>query len=78
MRLVPRRLMSGQHMQRHASELSLLAVLAVALELAAGTGLAYLAGFSNVRAVLGRFDWPWLTALFGALIISFAGYYCRL
>ena len=75
MRLVPRRLMSGQQMQRRASELSLLAVLAVALELAAGTGLAYLAGFSNVRAVLGRFDWPWLTALVGGLIISFAGYY---
>lgn len=75
MRVLPRRLLSGHQMQRRASELSLLAVLAVALELAAGTGLAYLAGFSNVHAVLGRFDWPWLTALFGALIISFVGYY---
>jgi uncharacterized membrane protein YbhN (UPF0104 family) len=75
MRMVPRRLLSGHQMQRRANELSLLAVLAVALELAAGTGLAYLAGFGNVREVLGRFDWPWLTALAGALIISFAGYY---
>lgn len=75
MRMVPRRLLSGHRIQRRANELSLLAVLAVALELAAGTGLAYLAGFSNVRAVLGSFDWPWLPGLVGGLIISFAGYY---
>jgi hypothetical protein len=49
--------------------------LAVFLELAAGTGLAYLAGFGKVRALLASFQWPWLTGLFGALFISFAGYY---
>jgi len=75
MRVVPRRLLSGDQMQRRASELSLLVVLAVTLELAAGVGLAYLAGFSNVHAVLRSFDWPWLMALFGALVISLVGYY---
>jgi hypothetical protein len=75
MRVVPRRLLSGHQMQRRASELSLLVVFAVGLELAAGTGLAYLAGFGNVRTALGRFDWPWLTALVGGLVLSFAGYY---
>lgn len=75
MRVLPRRLLSGHQMQRRASELSLLVVLAVTLELAAGVGLAYLAGFGNVHAVLRTFDWLWLTGLFGALIISFVGYY---
>jgi hypothetical protein len=55
--------------------LSLLVVLAALLEVAAGVGLAFVAGFSQVRAVLGNFDWPWLFGLFGALFISFAGYY---
>lgn len=50
-------------------------VLAVALELAAGTGLAYVAGFSAVQAALGRLDWVWLAVLCGALGVSFAGYY---
>jgi uncharacterized membrane protein YbhN (UPF0104 family) len=75
MRVLPRRLLSGHQLRRRGSELSLLVVLAVALEVAAGVGLAYLAGFSNVQAVLRSFDWPWLTGLFGALIISFIGYY---
>jgi uncharacterized membrane protein YbhN (UPF0104 family) len=75
MRVLPRQLLSGHQMRRRGSELSSLVVLAVALEVAAGVGLAYLAGFSNVHAVLRSFDWPWLTGLFGALIISFVGYY---
>jgi uncharacterized membrane protein YbhN (UPF0104 family) len=48
---------------------------AVALELAAGTGLSYVAGFSEVRAVLGRVDWTWIAALCGSLGVSFVGYY---
>jgi uncharacterized membrane protein YbhN (UPF0104 family) len=74
-RLLPQRLLSGHRMRRRGNELSLLILLAVALEVAAGVGLAYLAGFSNVQAVLRSFEWPWLTGLFGALIISFVGYY---
>jgi len=42
---------------------------------AAGAGLAYLAGFSRVRATLGDFHWVWMIALCGALFVSFAGYY---
>jgi hypothetical protein len=52
-----------------------LVVVAVALELAAGTGLAYVAGFSAVHTVLARVDWVWLAALCGALGVSFVGYY---
>ena len=37
--------------------------------------MAYVAGFSQVRAVLGDFHWPWLIGLFGALFISFVGYH---
>jgi hypothetical protein len=53
----------------------LLVALAAVLQVSAGVGLAYVAGFSNVRAVLGDFDPVWLAALVGALGLSFAGYY---
>jgi uncharacterized membrane protein YbhN (UPF0104 family) len=55
--------------------LLVLVVMAVALEVAAGTGLAYVAGFSAVLAALGRADWTWVAALCGALGVSFIGYY---
>jgi hypothetical protein len=55
--------------------LCLLIALAVMLELAAGTGLASLAGFHHVRHLLGRFDWTWLPVLCAALVVSFTGYY---
>jgi uncharacterized membrane protein YbhN (UPF0104 family) len=47
------------------------------LELAAGTGLAYVAGFAAVQHVLPRFwlDWDWLAGVVGALAVSFVGYY---
>lgn len=45
--------LSVVHLQRRASVLALLVGVAVLLELAAGTGLAYLAGWSKIRAVLG-------------------------
>lgn len=54
----------------------MLVVLAVALELAAGTGLAYVAGFSAMLTALSRVDWTWVAALCGALGVSFTGYYC--
>jgi hypothetical protein len=52
-----------------------LAGVAILLELAAGVGLAYVAGWSQVRAVLGDFDGIWLIALVGALLVSFVGYH---
>jgi hypothetical protein len=42
--------------------------VAILLELAAGVGLAYLAGWSEVRAVLGNFHGMWLIALVSALL----------
>ena len=75
--LVPlRRWLSVPHMSRCGAGLSLLIALAVLLQLAAGVGLAYVAGFSQVAAALGNIRWVWLFALVGALLISFAGYYC--
>jgi uncharacterized membrane protein YbhN (UPF0104 family) len=75
--LVPlRRWLSVPHMSRCGAGLALLIALAVLLQLAAGTGLAYVAGFSQVSAALGNIRWGWLLALVGALFVSFAGYYC--
>jgi hypothetical protein len=70
-----RRFLSAPHLERPGAELALLIALAALLELAAGVGLAYLAGFFRVRAVLGDFHWTWLIALAGALVASFVGYY---
>jgi hypothetical protein len=70
-----RRVLSGHQLDSRGTEVALLVALVVFLELAAGTGLAYLAGFGKVGAVLANFQWPWLPGLFGALFISFAGYY---
>jgi hypothetical protein len=67
--------LTTSHIERRASALAVLIAVAVLLELAAGTGLAYLAGFGKVRAVAGRFDGVWLMVLVGALLISFFGYH---
>ncbi len=69
-----RRFWSVPHVERHGAELALLIALAALLELAAGVGLAYVAGFSQVRAVVGDVHWGWLAVLAGALVVSFAGY----
>ena len=67
--------LSVVHLRRRGSVLAVLAGVAIVLELAAGTGLAYVAGWSQVRAVLGDFDGIWLVALAGALLVSFVGYH---
>jgi len=69
------RWLSTPHIHRRGTELALLVLLAALLQLAAGTGLAYLAGFSHVQTVLGHLHWTWLIALSGVLLVSFAGYY---
>jgi len=69
-----RRFWSVPHVERRGGELALLIALAALLELAAGVGLAYVAGFSQVRAVVGDVHWGWLVVLAGALVVSFAGY----
>ena len=67
--------LSVVHLRHRGSVLAVLAGVAILLELAAGTGLAYVAGWSQVRAVLGDFDGRWLIALAGALLVSFVGYH---
>ena len=67
--------LSVVHVRRRGSVLAVLAGVAILLELAAGTGLAYVAGWSQVRAVLGDFDGIWLVALAGAVLVSFVGYH---
>ena len=67
--------LSVVHLQRRGTALAVLITFGVLLELAAGTGLAYVAGFGTVRAAAGRFDGLWLFVLAGALLVSIAGYY---
>jgi uncharacterized membrane protein YbhN (UPF0104 family) len=67
--------LSRRHIDRRAAGLLALILTAVALEVAAGVGLSYVAGFKAVRAALGRLDWPWLAVVLAALTVSFAGYY---
>lgn len=69
------RLLSAHHLNQRGIVIYELLAVATLLELAAGTGLAYLAGFDAVKSTLGRFDWVWLIALVAALLISFVGYY---
>jgi uncharacterized membrane protein YbhN (UPF0104 family) len=67
--------LSVVHLRHRGSVVAALVVVAVLLEVAAGAGLAYVAGWSKVRAVLADVDWVWLVVLVGALLISFVGYY---
>ncbi len=64
------------HMDRRGAELAGLIALAGTLDVAAGTGLAYVAGFGAMWSALRRPSWPWLAAMACALCVSFAGYYC--
>jgi hypothetical protein len=72
---VPLAWLSATHLHRRWPVLAGLMVLTTLLEVAAGAGLAFLAGFTRVRDVLGDFDGVWLIAVAAALGISFAGYY---
>lgn len=67
--------LSVVHFRRRGTVLAMLVGLAILLELAAGVGLAYLAGWSKIRAVLGDFDGIWLIALAGGLVVSIVGYH---
>lgn len=48
---------------------------ATVLELAAGIGLSYVAGFAHVASVLTRFHGHWLIGVGAGLAASFFGYY---
>ena len=72
---VPSPRLSVVHLRHRWLIVALLVGVAILLELAAGVGLAYVAGWSAVRAVLGRFDGIWLIPLIGSLLVSFIGYH---
>lgn len=76
MRALPLRVwVSTRYANRGRVLLAVYLLLAVLLEVAAGTGLSYVAGFARVRAVLGNIDWTWIVALAAVLVVSYAGYY---
>jgi hypothetical protein len=62
--------LSSDHIRRRRTAITMLLALAAALQLAAGAGLAYVAGFASVRAVLGHFQWAWIPAMAGALGVA--------
>lgn len=64
----------GRVLQRRP-RLVVLFAFALALEVMAGAGLAYLAGFHRVLAVLGHWSWPWLLAAVGGIVVSLVGYF---
>ncbi len=55
--------------------LALMTAVAVALYLAAGFGMAYVAGFGSVWRTVQQPDWPWLAASLGGVALAFVGYY---
>jgi hypothetical protein len=65
----------GSFLDRSPLVHGLLIAATALLQVSAGVGMAYLAGFHRVWVVLGRFDWVWLLGLLGGLAVSFVGYY---
>jgi len=55
-----RQVLPGHHIDRGWHALALLLIVATALELAASVGLAYVAGFAELRTVVADFSWRWL------------------
>jgi uncharacterized membrane protein YbhN (UPF0104 family) len=68
-------MLTAHHLERGWVALAPLLLVATALELAAGAGLAYVAGFTRVLVVLTHFRWPWLWLLPAAWLVSLVGYY---
>jgi uncharacterized membrane protein YbhN (UPF0104 family) len=66
---------SRHHVSSGASGLALLTAAAAALFVAAGAGMAYVAGFDRVRERLVHPHWFWLVVAFAFVVLSFGGYY---
>lgn len=67
--------LTGHDIERGRRFLVLALAVASLLELAACAGLAYVAGFAHVRAVLAGFSWKWLLVPPAAWATSYVGYY---
>lgn len=66
---------SGHYLEHRREKLAVILITAAFLQMAAGVGLAYVAGFGQTRTALGHIEWEWLIATAGALALSFLGYY---
>jgi hypothetical protein len=66
--------LSGNALELRPRTVVALLLVMLALQLAAGIGLAFVAGFGAVRAALGDVTWPWLGVLVAALAASLLGY----
>jgi hypothetical protein len=75
MRIPWLRLVSAHYLERRGRVLVVFLAVATILDLGAGAGLAYVAGFGQVLAALGDFHGEWIIALFCALLVSAVGYY---
>jgi hypothetical protein len=66
---------SSHHVNRPWPQLARLIALIAALYVAAGVGMAYVAGFGAVHHRLDHAHWWWLAPSFGAVAVAFCGYY---
>ena len=62
-------LLPAHRLERRGSAVALVIAVAAALDLAAGTGVSYLAGFPAVGGMLVRIDWAWLVVAAGSLLV---------
>ena len=67
--------LSRSHLESEAPRLLGLVALAALVYLGAAAGMAYIAGFSEVRHAIQRPRWEWLVVSGGAVVLSFVGYY---
>ena len=70
-----RQFLAAPHIRRRRAVVAGLLAAAAALQVGAAVGMAYVAGFGQIRDVLGRFSAPWLAASAGTLVLSFVGYF---
>lgn len=68
-------ILSHSHVGARSHRLLLLTVLAAVLYLAAGLGLADVAGFGDVWRAAQHPQWQWLAASLGGVALAFVGYY---
>jgi uncharacterized membrane protein YbhN (UPF0104 family) len=68
-------LVSGHLLRQRRPQLIGLLLLALVLQVSAGVGMSYVAGFSQVHTVLTHWSAPWLAVMVGAIVVSFIGYF---
>jgi hypothetical protein len=70
-----RSLLSTHHVDRTWPQLAGLVAVVACFYIASGLGMAYVAGFDAVHRRLVNAHWWWLAPSFGAVLLSFCGYY---